>query len=259
MAAVSRAILVTASLATLSLATALALGGCGSDDGTPGRAAPPEPTPSRTPSSSVTPTPRTSGTPSAAPSATPSRDDGRPGGRHHGRHKVGALAPRARTADAAHLLTADLLPTVGGRAWAVDTETADGAVGACQKTDLGTIGAVAAVSRTFTADDGLTAIQVVARFADARSAWRAHQVLAAWRDDCETRVHHAAVGPLEPVPVHAGTADSYRGSFRSRSAGLGILRAGSYLTLLEVTAAGGRYPSSWDPARVAVRRIARTF
>jgi hypothetical protein len=72
-------------------------------------------------------------------------------------------------------------------------------------------------------------------------------------------VQHAAVGPLEPVSVRTGTGDSYRGSFRARSAGLGILRTGSYLTLVEVAATGAGYPTRWDPARVAVRRIARTF
>jgi hypothetical protein len=161
--------------------------------------------------------------------------------------------------DTAHLLAAERLPTVGGRAWTVGTDPVEGAVGACQKTDLTTIGAVDAVSRTFTADDGVTATQVVARFADAKSAWRAHRVLTAWREDCEKRVERAEVGPLEPITVRTGTADGYRGSFRARSAGLGILRAGDSLTLVEITAAGDRYPTSWDPARKAVRRIARTF
>ncbi len=59
--------------------------------------------------------------------------------------------------------------------------------------------------------------------------------------------------------MHAGTADTYRGSFRSRSTGLGILRSGRFLTVVEVAAGESRYPTSWDPARVAVRRIARTF
>ena len=247
MAAVSRVI-----LATVSLATALVLGGCGSDGSTPEQASAPEPTPDRTHSASATPEPTS--TPTTTPTTTPTRND-----RHAGRHKVGRLTPHLRTSDDAHLLDADRLPTVGGRAWTVGTDSPDGAVGACQKTDLGTIGATAAVGRTFTADDGVSATQVVARFADARSAWRAHQVLVAWRDDCESRVRHAAVGPLTSLSVHTGTGDSYRGTFRARSAGLGILRSGSYLTLVEVAASHDGYPTSWDPARVAVRRIARTF
>ncbi|HEU5036266.1 MAG TPA: hypothetical protein VFT70_04630 [Nocardioides sp.] len=235
-------------LAIVSLITALALSACG-DGSAPEHAAAPEPSPARTHSARATPAPSPSATPPAAPT------------QGHHRHKVGTLAPRTRTANTAdlHLLAADRLPMIGRRAWTVDTKPAAGAVGACQKTDLGTIGAVDTVSRTFTAEDGLAATQVVARFADAKSAWRAHRVLAAWRDDCGSRVERADVGPLQPITVHTGTADGYRGSFRSRSAGLGILRAGDYLTLVEVTATGDRYPGRWDPARVAVRRIARTF
>ena len=100
---------------------------------------------------------------------------------------------------------------------------------------------------------------MVARFPDAKTAWRAHRVLVAWREDCEERVRDSTVGPLEPVTVAAGTADSYLGSFRARSAGLGILRSGAFLTLVEVAAGREAYPTKWDPARVAVRRIARTF
>ena len=58
----------------------------------------------------------------------------------------------------------------------------------------------------------------------------------AWRDDCESRVDGASVGPLRPVTVTTGTGDSYRGRFAAREAGLGVLRTGSYLTLVEVSA-----------------------
>lgn len=174
---------------------------------------------------------------------------------------LAAAAPAATSAtphDAAHLLDADRLPSIAGNAWRAGDAHA-GAVGACQKTELETIGAVETVSRTYRADDGLTAVQVVGRFPDARSAWRAHRVLAAWHEDCADRVSDAAVGPLESVTVRTGRADSYRGSFTTRSAGLGILRNGEYLTVVEVAAKPGTYPEKWDPARVAVRRVARTF
>jgi hypothetical protein len=145
------------------------------------------------------------------------------------------------------------------RATAPDDPAEATPVGTCQKTGLGTIGALETVRRTFRAPGGSAAIQLVARFADSRSAWRAHQVLVAWRDDCEQRVDQATVGPLEPVTVRTGTAESYRASYgaTSRAAGLAILRTGSYLTLVEVRAAS--YPDRWDPARIAVRRVARTF
>jgi hypothetical protein len=234
-------------LAAVTMLTALALAGCG-DGGAPERAFAPEPRQLPTHTATATPEP----TPSTTAAPGPTR---RPG------HKVGTLAPRTRTSTAGdvHLLAADRLPTIGGRAWTIGTDQPVGPVGACQKTALETIGAMSTASRSFTADDGLTATQLVARFPDARSAWRAHQVLVAWRDDCESRVQRSTVGPLQPVTVRTGTGDSYRGSFRARSAGLGILRTGSYLTMVEVAADGDRYPRDWDPARVAVRRIARTF
>ena len=240
-------------LAALSLAAAISLAGCGSDSGTPDSAPAPadEPTRTRAPAARPSATPAASRTPEAAPETTASRSAKR--------HKVGELAPLPRAAADTHLLDADRLPTFDGHTWRLSSTDHPGAVGACQKTELETIGAVEAVSRRFTADDGLAAVQVVARFPDAKTAWRAHEVLVAWREDCEERVRDSTVGPLQPVTVTAGTADSYLGSFRTRAAGLGILRSGSYLTLVEVAAGREDYPTKWDPARVAVRRIARTF
>lgn len=239
-------------LAAVSLAAAISLAGCGSDSSTPDSAPAPveEPTRSHPPKAAPSATPTTTAAPTAE--ATPSRSAKR--------HKVGELTPLPRAAAPdTHLLDADRIPTFDGHTWKLSSTGHAGAVGACQKTELETIGAVEAVSRRFTAEDGLAAVQVVARFPDAKTAWRAHQVLVAWREDCEERVRDSTVGPMEPVAVTAGTADSYLGSFRARSAGLGILRSGAILTLVEVAAGREAYPTKWDPARVAVRRIARTF
>jgi hypothetical protein len=275
------------SLLALGMTTALVLGGCGSDDeaGAPaarpaGRATPG--TTTTTPGSGSTPTasprdpvtsdpvtsdPVTSDPVTGDPTSRPAR---RPGG-----HKTGMLRPRARgAADEEHLLPADRMPTLGDTlVWSVGStapEDPDGGapVGACQKTALGAIGAVASVRRTFEAAGGFEATQVVARFADPRSAWRAHEVLASWREDCADRLAdaRAEVGPLQTVRVHAGTGAAYLAAYDgradragARSAGLGILRAGSYLTLVEVTAGPGGYPEGRNPARVAVRRVSRTF
>ncbi|WP_459968118.1 hypothetical protein [Nocardioides pyridinolyticus] len=242
-------------LVAVSLAAAISLAGCGSDSSTPDSAPAPADEPTRT----HAPQARPSATSAPAPSTTPTTPTTSPS-RSAKRHKVGELAPLPRAAAAdAHLLDADRLPRFDGHTWKLSSTDHPGAVGACQKTELESIGAVEAVSRRFTADDGLAAVQVVARFPDAKTAWRAHQVLVAWREDCEERVRDSTVGPLRPVTVTAGTADSYLGSFRARSAGLGILRSGAFLTLVEVAAGREAYPTKWDPARVAVRRIARTF
>jgi hypothetical protein len=247
-----------AALAALSLAVCVVLAGCGADGDSPD-ASTHRPTPTASPSASVTATatpPVSETSASASASAEPTR-------KPHGR-KVARLQPRMRLATVAHLLDADSLPHVGDGSWAVaatgpEDPERDPAVGACQKTLLGPIGAVETVRRTFTAPGDLAATQVVARFADSRSAWRAHQVLVAWRDDCADRVDGSDVGPLRPLDVRAGTGESYRTAARTRAAGLAILRTGSYLTLVEVAAGAQHYPTGWDPARVAARRVARTF
>ena len=101
--------------------------------------------------------------------------------------------------------------------------------------------------------------KVAARPADTRLGPDT-RVLVAGHDDCEQRVSGASVGPLEPVVVPVGTSDGYRASYPShpRTAGLAILRTGTWLTLVEVGSRSG-YPTRWDPARVALRRAARTF
>jgi hypothetical protein len=170
-----------------------------------------------------------------------------------------------------HLLTADRMPSPGGAvAWQVEDEGPEDAavVGACQKTALEPIGAVTAVRRSFAAaGTHAAATQVVARFADPRSAWRAHEVLRAWQADCEQRLDYARtdIGPLQPVLVGDGIGEHYRAAFgpasqtRGWATGLGIVRRGSYLSVVEILTAATDYPTDRDPARRAVRRIARTF
>jgi hypothetical protein len=178
--------------------------------------------------------------------------------------------PLHRTTPASHLLTAARMPSPDGdTAWRIaDRAPEDAVVGACQKTDLETIGAVSAVRRTFAAGpDGPWATQVVAEFADPKSAWRAHEVLRAWQADCEDRLDFARteVGPLRTVDVPAGTGENYRTTYGPRSAGrgwatgLGIVRRGHHLSVVEYRTAAMDYPTDRDPARMAVRRIARSF
>ncbi len=178
--------------------------------------------------------------------------------------------PIHRTTSASHLLTAARMPSPDGEtAWRIaDRGPENAVVGACQKTDLQTIGAISAVRRSFASGpDGPRATQVVAVFADAKSAWRAHEVLRAWQADCEERLDfdRTEVGPLRAVDVRAGTGEGYRTAYGPRSAtrgwatGLGIVRRGSHLSVVEYRTAATDYPTDRDPARMAVRRIARTF
>jgi hypothetical protein len=176
----------------------------------------------------------------------------------------------ARRPIGAHLLTGDRMPGLAeGFSWRVVASGPEDAraVGACQKTALESIGAVSAVRRTFAGSGSATATQVVAKFADKVSAARAHAVLLAWRADCEERLEspRASVGALRTVTVHRGTGESYRSEFgprsqtRGLSTGLGIVWKGSWLSVVEVSTHLSDYPSRVDPARAAVRRIARTF
>ena len=201
--------------------------------------------------------------PSAPPAPPPQR--------HKGHKPLPVMGqPLHRTTPASHLLTAARMPSPDGEtAWRItDRGREDAVVGACQKTDLQAIGAISAVRRSFASGpDGPWATQVVAEFADAKSAWRAHQVLRAWQADCEQRLDfdRTEVGPLRTVDVRAGTGEGYRTAYGPRSAargwatGLGIVRRGSHLSVVEYRTAATDYPTDRDPARMAVRRIARTF
>lgn len=141
-------------------------------------------------------------------------------------------------------------------------------VGACQKASLVDIGALSTVQRTVEAADGrTTATQVVGRFPDRMSVLRAHQVLLSWRADCAERLAHprTEVGEVRSVDVRAGVGEAYSAAWgprpadRGRVTGVGIVRKGRWLSLVEIATDAGRWPSDQDPTRRAVRRIARTF
>lgn len=245
----------------------LLVSGCGSD-----QTAADAPRPAKHAREHHRATPKQTATPAPAPAASPSRH-ARP---NRNRGKVAPLLPLDRVALNAHLLTADRLPVrATGFAWRVVSSGPEDTarVGACQKTSLESIGAVSAVRRSYAATGGstdaggVTATQVVAGFADAKSAWRAHEVLSAWRTDCEERLDYPRkdVGPMETVDVRTGTGGHYVAAYGARSpdtgrvTGFGIVREGSYLSIVEVSTPTRDYPATWDPARAAVRRISRTF
>lgn len=239
----------------------LSVSGCGSD-AIPSVATPAQDVTSQSPAPTApAPTRTTAPTPTARPSQSG--------------HKIASLLPPSRRAALdTHLLPAARMPSLGdGFAWAVvahETEDAD-RVGACQKTALDSIGAVIAVRRTFTTADGSAgpaadAVQVVAEFADPKSAWRAHEVLKSWREDCEERLDYPRkdVTRLHSIAVRTGTGQDYRTIYgrsaaRSHAAGFGIVRRGSFLSIVEIVTGPKDYPDGRDPARVSVRRIARTF
>jgi hypothetical protein len=148
--------------------------------------------------------------------------------------------------------------------WTVDaTGPADGATTrTCQRFDLVSVGANEAVRRTFTSNqDSVEAEQVVAEFADAKSAWRAHQVLKKWRATCADQIKAdiTDVGDLRTLPVSEGFADSYVVRYGDAGAqdqqwdGTGISRRGPFLSVVQIGLVGQdyTYPAGEDPASLS--------
>lgn len=253
-------VLLPSLLSLLLLASA-----CGGDNAAPAEkperraAATLTPSPSRVTSPTTSPEPA----PTQQPAAREKKGDGR------GRKLAPQTLMARADASAEHLLEAGALPRIDGQEWTVRTTEDEGSqpVGACQQTPLADIGALQAVRRSFSGPDrsGLAAHQVVGRFADPRSAWRAHEVLRAWRDDCAERLdgRAAAVGDMEEVALISGEGGHYRTTSGSRRhaavAGIGIVRVGRWLSVVELSSAQDDYPTGWHPPRRAVRRIAATF
>ena len=95
-----------------------------------------------------------------------------------------------KTGPAAHLLAADKMPTAGA-AWS-GTETAADDVEVLGSLPRHLAGRHRRPGRRPPHLErrrlAPRAVQVVAKFADNKSAWRAGQVLEAWRSDCADRV-----------------------------------------------------------------------
>ena len=160
----------------------------------------------------------------------------------------------------AHLLADDQMPTAGA-SW-VSTETAREdfeALGPCHLTPLVDIGALTVARRTWTTGASMPrAVQVVARFADNKSAWRAHEVLDSWRTDCSGRVE-GDVGPLREVAVTTGVGQAYRVAQGDRATDLGIVRKGAYLSVVVLVGSPATLPEDSALAKAAVKRIAATY
>lgn len=176
--------------------------------------------------------PSTRSTAPAEPSgsATPHERPGR-------RVKVPASEPPAPSTNA---LTVESVPPVRrhlldgsqlGEKWSVaSTGTEDGRLmSSCQVASMVDIGALRSRVREFSGPDA-RAGQALSRFADRKSAWRAEQVLAAWRDDCSEQL-----------------AD--------RRAALGTVRHRTWLSVVEVE--GGNRPER--RLRRALRQVKESF
>lgn len=116
------------------------------------------------------------------------------------------------------LLDADELPAVAGDvAWtegSTATREPEALVGTCHRFAMLSIGALQVAHRDYTAADGsgARADELVASFADDKTAWRAFEVLKSWHEDCDARLsrwEHHEVGPLRTLSTGAGEAHTF--------------------------------------------------
>ena len=211
-------------LSAVVLALALLLtAGCAGD--APGRAAPQEPP--RKPARADAPS-SASAAPTRAPATPRDRTDRRVAAPTPSEEPSGnALRIERVGVTDDHLLGAHHL----GPGWSVAATGPEGArpMSRCQRATMHDIGALRTRVRVLEAP-AARAGQSVSRFADARSAWRAGQVLAAWRDDCAE-------------------------ALQRRGAALGAFRHRAFVSLVEVEGAA-------RPARTlrrALRTVRRSF
>lgn len=178
---------------------------------------------------------RVSPTSAPTPSAKPRERQG-DGGKARERRTVAAeTTPPEPTGNALTIRQTPDTHLIGARAFgaAWSVEGTGGEAGRmtsdCQRATLRDIGAMETRVRDFAAD-GPAAAQAVSRFGDAKSAWRAEQVMIAWREDCADELQR-------------------------RDAALGTVRHGAWLSVVEV--AGLSRPNK--RLRAALAAVDATF
>ncbi len=164
----------------------------------------------------------------------------------------------ARKSPESVLLPAAQMPTVAGP-WSGSTTGGDlQPVGPCTQASLGDIGAVSAARRTWTLDGSdATGVQAVGRFADNKSAWRAHEVLTSWHDACEQQVS-GEVGPLVDVRLSRGVGQAFAVVDDGITIDVGIVRRGAFLSVVALRG-DPDLPAGAARARLAVKRAAARF
>ncbi len=178
------------------------------------------------------------------------------------------------------LLTAKQLPGLnkrldGGLAWRATGTRTEGsdAFGVCQKTPLVTIGATRALVRSYEptstseAAGGAAASQVVAKFADPKSAWRTFEALKSWREQCADLMDFddEEVSDLVDVPVPTGDAHRFLVSYAPDAGtdpqlvAYGLTRVDRYVSLVQftLTSQDWNHPAGREPESVAIGTINR--
>lgn len=196
---------------------------------------------------------------SAPASSTPTDDVETPAGTPS--ETADSETPSATTAPApeglaARLLAAEALPAVDGAAWTVEsTEPDDGdEFGACSQFGMIDLGATEAVEREFAGGEGADAAQLVAEFADPKSAWRALEVLKSWREQCVANNDDVAtVSALTALPG-SGTALHYlvTGTDPQEFESVAMSRSGKRISIVTFDFEGRAVPTP-DPAADAAK------
>jgi hypothetical protein len=130
----------------------------------------------------------------------------------------------------------------------------DTGAGSCQVTPMVTIGALSALRRSYVSGED-SAVQIVAKFADNKSAWRSFEVLKSWREKCISRlVTGSSVSSLANVTVSPAVGHRYLVTQPVDAASkqyerVGLVRRGSYLSLIAFFHAGKAtsYPVGHEP------------
>lgn len=166
-------------------------------------------------------------------------------------------------------LTAEEMPGLNdATAWTEEgTEPEQGSVfGDCARFTLVDSGAEDAWIRVFTAEGQQKAAQLIATFADAKSAWRAEQTLRGWHRDCAEQIDAEVtkVNPIQPVKVASGKAFTYLVQYGKKGAevhhfnGVAVNRNGKRLSVVLINNEGQdyNYASGREPAQRAARAVA---
>lgn len=168
------------------------------------------------------------------------------------------------------LAAADLPGATRGAGWqtaATSTREPAGLVGACHRFAMTSIGALEVAYRSYRGADGVTAQHLVAQFPDAKTAWRAAQVLTAWHDGCgESRDDLAGLQVTELREVEDARGRCHWFGLEYRDAGgagtgttrdaHGVALVGARLAVLRITAPGPDPEPGREPMVGAVRAAA---
>lgn len=194
--------------------------------------------------------------------ATPDREGDRPSrALDRDADPTGGLSDRL-------LPAAALTSSSSGRTWTVvHTELHEprALAGSCHRFPLVSVGAIRVAHRAYALGQPraprATAEHVVARFADPRTAWRAHEVLLAWRADCDEMLDDrpgVRLSELHRVDgAHryavAWSPDGADGSGARVREDVALVRVRSRVALVRVTTASDR-----DTGRLTVTAAVRS-